>query len=122
MSSLLDTLKSNITPELIQNLSGSLGESSGAVHSALADERARDAYRACFESHGHRLPGPDHESDQEHRGERDGGRRERRCHKRGNCGGIGGRSVQQRFASGQFPAEYALRRKHVGDHLENLGR
>ena len=35
MSSLLDTLKSNITPELIQNLSGSLGESSGAVHSAL---------------------------------------------------------------------------------------
>jgi OmpA-OmpF porin, OOP family len=35
MSSLLDTLKSNITPNLIQNLAGSLGESSGAVHSAL---------------------------------------------------------------------------------------
>ena len=35
MSSLLETLKSNITPEVIQNLAGSMGESGGAVKSAL---------------------------------------------------------------------------------------
>jgi OmpA-OmpF porin, OOP family len=35
MSSLLETLKANVTPEVIQNLASSMGESGGAVQSAL---------------------------------------------------------------------------------------